>query len=48
MLDKTFDAARVEPRIAETWDAANAFAAGAGVSAPDADAEQGADDGEGQ
>ncbi|QBK30547.1 valine--tRNA ligase [Roseitalea porphyridii] len=31
MLDKTFDAARVEPRIAETWDAANAFAAGAGA-----------------
>jgi len=31
MLDKTFDAARVEPRIAETWDAANAFVAGAGA-----------------
>ena len=31
MLDKTFDASRVEPRIAETWDAANAFAAGAGA-----------------
>ncbi|MCR9122669.1 MAG: valine--tRNA ligase [Phyllobacteriaceae bacterium] len=31
MLDKTFDAPRVEPRIAETWDAANAFAAGAGA-----------------
>ena len=31
MLDKTFDAASVEPRIAERWDAANAFAAGAGA-----------------
>ena len=31
MLDKTFDAARVEPRIADKWDQANAFAAGAGA-----------------
>ncbi|WP_375567356.1 valine--tRNA ligase [Oceaniradius stylonematis] len=31
MLDKTFDASRVEPRIAETWDKADAFAAGAGA-----------------
>ncbi|WP_306118329.1 MULTISPECIES: valine--tRNA ligase [unclassified Roseitalea] len=31
MLDKTFDAAGVEPRIAAKWDKANAFAAGAGA-----------------
>ncbi|MGB7431392.1 MAG: valine--tRNA ligase [Ahrensia sp.] len=31
MLDKTFDAANVEPRIAKKWDDANAFAAGAGA-----------------
>ena len=31
MLDKTFDAASVEPRIAALWDDANAFAAGAGA-----------------
>lgn len=31
MLDKIFDAASVEPRIAKTWDDANAFAAGAGA-----------------
>ncbi len=31
MLDKTYDAAAIEPRIAAKWDDANAFAAGAGV-----------------
>ncbi len=31
MLEKNYDAATVEPRIAEQWDAANAFAAGAGA-----------------
>ncbi|WP_018688047.1 valine--tRNA ligase [Ahrensia kielensis] len=31
MLDKTFDAANVEPQIAKKWDDANAFAAGAGA-----------------
>jgi valyl-tRNA synthetase len=31
MLDKTFDAASVEPRIAKIWDDADAFAAGAGA-----------------
>jgi valyl-tRNA synthetase len=31
MLDKTFDAASVEPRIAKLWDEADAFAAGAGA-----------------
>ncbi|WP_421849081.1 valine--tRNA ligase [Oricola sp.] len=31
MLDKTFDAASVEPAIAKRWDEANAFAAGAGA-----------------
>jgi valyl-tRNA synthetase len=31
MLEKTYDAAAIEPRIAEKWDAANAFAAGAGA-----------------
>jgi valyl-tRNA synthetase len=36
MIDKTFDAARIEPRIRELWDAAEAFRAGAGA-APDAD-----------
>ena len=36
MLDKNYDAASVEPRIADEWDKAKAFAAGAG-SKPDAD-----------
>lgn len=31
MLDKTYDAASVEPKIAAKWDDANAFAAGAGA-----------------
>ncbi|MCO5133796.1 MAG: valine--tRNA ligase, partial [Phyllobacteriaceae bacterium] len=31
MLDKTYDAASAEPRIARKWDEANAFAAGAGA-----------------
>ena len=31
MLDKNYDAASVEPRIAKRWDDANAFAAGAGA-----------------
>lgn len=31
MLEKTFDAAAVEPRIATAWEAAGAFAAGAGA-----------------
>ena len=31
MLEKTFDAANVEPQIAKKWDEANAFAAGAGA-----------------
>lgn len=31
MLEKTFDAATVEPQIAKKWDEANAFAAGAGA-----------------
>ncbi len=31
MLDKTYDAAGVEPKIARRWDDANAFAAGAGA-----------------
>jgi valyl-tRNA synthetase len=31
MLDKTFDAASVEPQIAKKWDDSNAFAAGAGA-----------------
>ncbi|WP_186397328.1 valine--tRNA ligase [Stappia sp. TSB10GB4] len=31
MLDKTYDAATVEPRIARTWDEAEAFKAGAGA-----------------
>ncbi len=35
MLEKTFDAAAVEPRIAALWDEAGAFRAGAGA-APDA------------
>ena len=35
MLDKTYDAKAVEPRIAKAWEDANAFAAGAGA-APDA------------
>ncbi|MEO0548202.1 MAG: class I tRNA ligase family protein, partial [Pseudomonadota bacterium] len=36
MLDKTYDAAAVEPRIAKAWEHADAFAAGAGAK-PDAD-----------
>jgi valyl-tRNA synthetase len=36
MLEKTYDAASVEPRISEKWDAADAFRAGAG-SKPGAD-----------
>jgi valyl-tRNA synthetase len=36
MLDKTYDAAAVEPQIAKRWDAAGAFKAGAG-SKPGAD-----------
>src|SRR3954469_12946985 len=32
MIDKTFDAARIEPRIRELWDAAEAFRAGAGAA----------------
>ena len=32
MLDKTFDASSVEPRIAKIWEGANAFAAGAGAT----------------
>jgi valyl-tRNA synthetase len=35
MLDKTFDAASVEPAIRDRWDKANAFRAGAGAE-PDA------------
>jgi valyl-tRNA synthetase len=31
MLDKTYDAAAIEPRIAQRWDDTNAFAAGAGA-----------------
>ena len=31
MLDKTFDASSVEPRIAKIWEVANAFAAGVGA-----------------
>ena len=33
MLEKNYDAASVEPRIAKKWDDANAFAAGAGARA---------------
>ncbi|MCB8840101.1 valine--tRNA ligase [Aurantimonas sp. VKM B-3413] len=33
MIDKTYDAAAIEPRIAARWDQANAFAAGAGAKA---------------
>ncbi len=36
MLEKTYDAAAIEPKIAERWDAAGAFKAGAGA-APGAD-----------
>lgn len=36
MLEKTYDAARVEPRIAEIWETENAFRAGAGAK-PGAD-----------
>ncbi len=31
MLDKTYDAASIEPRIAERWEKADAFRAGAGA-----------------
>ncbi|MEF2073562.1 valine--tRNA ligase [Consotaella aegiceratis] len=31
MIEKTYDAAQLEPRIAERWDAADAFKAGAGA-----------------
>ena len=31
MLEKTYDAAGIEPKIAKRWDEANAFAAGAGA-----------------
>ena len=31
MLDKTYDASAVEPKIATRWAEANAFAAGAGA-----------------
>ncbi|MCQ0987439.1 valine--tRNA ligase [Jiella marina] len=31
MIDKTYDAATIEPRIAARWEEANAFAAGAGA-----------------
>ncbi|KQT48927.1 valine--tRNA ligase [Aureimonas sp. Leaf454] len=31
MIEKTYDAAAIEPRIAERWDAADAFRAGAGA-----------------
>ncbi|MBD0416565.1 valine--tRNA ligase [Oryzicola mucosus] len=37
MLDKTYDSSTIEPRIAKTWEDANAFRAGAG-SEPDAEA----------
>ena len=33
MLEKTYDAAGIEPRIAAKWDEAQAFAAGAGSKA---------------
>jgi valyl-tRNA synthetase len=36
MLDKTYDAKTVEPKIAKIWEEADAFAAGAGAQ-PDAD-----------
>ncbi|MEO1397483.1 MAG: valine--tRNA ligase [Pseudomonadota bacterium] len=36
MLDKTYDSAAVEPRIAKAWEEVDAFAAGAGAN-PDAD-----------
>ncbi|MDN2564830.1 valine--tRNA ligase [Aquibium sp. A9E412] len=36
MLEKTYDSARIEPRIAARWEEADAFRAGAGA-APDAD-----------
>lgn len=36
MLDKNYDSTSVEPRIAESWDKADAFAAGRGAK-PDAD-----------
>ncbi|HEX2257614.1 MAG TPA: class I tRNA ligase family protein, partial [Afifellaceae bacterium] len=32
MLDKTYDAASVEPKIREAWDQAGAFRAGAGAA----------------
>ncbi|MCB1461736.1 MAG: class I tRNA ligase family protein, partial [Nitratireductor sp.] len=31
MLDKTYDAAAIEPRIAKKWQEADAFAAGKGA-----------------
>ena len=31
MLDKTYDAAAIEPRISELWEDADAFKAGAGA-----------------
>ena len=36
MLEKTYDAASVEPKVRELWEAAGAFRAGAGA-APDAE-----------
>ena len=33
MLDKTYDAARVEPKVSQRWEEADAFRAGAGASA---------------
>ncbi|MBB3999117.1 valine--tRNA ligase [Aureimonas pseudogalii] len=36
MIEKTYDAATIEPRIADRWEAADAFAAGAGAK-PGAD-----------
>ena len=37
MIEKTYDAAVVEPRIAERWEEANAFVAGAAAK-PEAEA----------
>ena len=39
MLEKNFDAKSVEPKIRELWEAADAFAAGAGLASSDPDAE---------
>ena len=33
MLEKTYDGASIEPRIARKWDEADAFAAGKGAKA---------------